>query len=91
MTTTHPMPKWGVTMEDGTITEWHVKPGDTVKEGDVIGVVETEKIDVEFESPSDGVIAGLLAGEGDTVDCGADVLVLADGEDDYQRYVAEQS
>lgn len=87
MATTYPMPKWGVTMEDGQITEWRVKPGDAVKEGDIIGVVSTDKIDIDFESPADGVIAKLFAEEGDTVECGADVLVLADDEGDYQAYL----
>lgn len=86
MATTHPMPKWGVTMESGQITEWRVKPGDAVKEGDVIGVVSTDKIDIDFESPADGLIAALLAEEGDDVDCGADVLVLADDSADLEAY-----
>lgn len=89
MSTIYPMPKWGVTMEDGLITEWNVAPGDTVKEGDVIGVVSTDKIDVDFEAPADGVIAALLADEGETVECGVDVLVLADDQADYERYRSE--
>ncbi|MBL3687427.1 biotin/lipoyl-binding protein [Leucobacter zeae] len=80
------MPKWGVTMEDGQITEWRVKPGDAVKEGDVIGVVSTDKIDIDFEAPADGIIAKLFAEEGDTVDCGADVIVLAADEADYESF-----
>lgn len=91
MSTVYPMPKWGVTMEDGMITEWRVSPGDAVKEGDVIGVVSTDKIDVDFEAPADGVIAKLLAEEGDTVECGVDVLVLADDQADYDTYVSEHS
>ncbi|MFV0252728.1 MAG: biotin/lipoyl-containing protein [Beutenbergiaceae bacterium] len=87
MATTVPMPKWGVTMEDGEITEWRVKAGDAVSEGDVIGVVSTDKIDVDFEAPSDGVIAKLLADVGQTVEVGADVLVLADDDADYQAYL----
>ncbi|TAM66677.1 MAG: biotin/lipoyl-binding protein [Microbacteriaceae bacterium] len=83
------MPKWGVTMEDGLITEWNVKPGDHVEEGDVIGVVSTDKIDVDFEAPAHGVIARLLAEVGETVDCGVDVLVLADDDADYQAYLQE--
>lgn len=91
MATVYPMPKWGVTMEDGLITEWNVKAGDQVKEGDVIGVVSTDKIDVDFESPANGVIAKLLAAEGDTVECGVDVLVLASDDADYESYVKENS
>lgn len=89
MSTVYPMPKWGVTMENGLITEWNVKPGDEVKEGDVIGVISTDKIDVDFEAPADGVIAKLLAAEGDTLDCGEDILVMVDDLDEYQRYLSE--
>lgn len=86
MATTYPMPKWGVTMEDGQITEWRVKAGDPVKEGDVIGVVSTDKIDIDFEAPADGIIAKLLAEEGDSVDCGADLIVVADDASDFESY-----
>lgn len=86
MTTVFPMPKWGVTMEDGLITQWTVAVGDHVKEGDVIGVISTDKIDVDFECPADGVIAGLLAAEGETVECGVDLLVLAADHADYEAY-----
>lgn len=86
MVTTYPMPKWGVTMEDGEITEWNVTPGQEVKEGDVIAQVETDKITVEFESPANGIIAALLAEAGDVVECGTDVLVLADDAADYEAY-----
>ena len=91
MATVYPMPKWGVTMEDGLITEWNVKAGDHVKEGDVIGVISTDKIDVDFECPADGVIAKLLAEEGDTMKCGVDLLVLASDDADYESYVKENS
>ena len=86
MATTYPMPKWGVTMEDGEIVEWNVTPGQEVKEGDVLAEVETDKITVEFEAPANGVIAALLAEAGDTVECGADVLVLADDAADYEAF-----
>ncbi|GAB2550395.1 biotin/lipoyl-containing protein [Leucobacter ruminantium] len=91
MATTYPMPKWGVTMESGQINEWTVSPGDAVKEGDIIASVSTDKIDIDFESPADGVIAALLADEGDDVECGVDVLVIADDQADYDAYRASQA
>lgn len=41
------MPSLGADMEFGTITDWRVKPGDTVKKGDVVAIVETEKSSLE--------------------------------------------
>lgn len=87
MATTYPMPQWGITMEEGTITEWSVKPGDQVAEGDVLAVVSTDKIDVDFESPVAGVVAALLVPEGDTVPCGTDLVVIATDEADRVAYV----
>ena len=89
MATVYPMPKWGVTMEDGLIAEWNVKPGDEVKEGDVIAVIATDKLEVDFECPADGVIAKILHEVGDNVDCGDDLLVIANDQTDYERYLAE--
>ena len=41
------LPKWGLTMEDGTIVAWYVDEGDHVVEGEVIAEVETEKVENE--------------------------------------------
>ena len=51
------MPKFGMTMEAGTIIEWLADEGDTVKEGDALVVIETEKVETELEAPASGVIA----------------------------------
>lgn len=71
-----PLPKWGLTMEDGTIVEWLVSPGDHVEKGQTIATVETEKIEVELEAPASGVIAELLVGEGETAEVGDDVVAI---------------
>lgn len=91
MATVYPMPTWGVTMEDGLITEWLVKPGDEVKEGDVIGVIATDKLEVDFEAPTDGVIAKLFHDAGENVDCGKDLIAIADDQADYEKYLAENA
>src|SRR3954453_2716144 len=53
------MPSLGADMEDGTLVEWLVKPGDRVKRGDVVAVVETQKGAIEIEIFNDGVVAEL--------------------------------
>lgn len=64
------MPKWGDTMQSGVITEWMVEPGEEVAVGEVLAVVETEKVLAEVESPVAGTIAELLVEEGDEADVG---------------------
>lgn len=65
------MPKLGLTMQEGTVSAWNVAPGDEVKAGDVIFVVETDKIATEVEARGDGRIEDIRVGEGDTVPVGA--------------------
>ena len=50
-----PMPKMSMTMETGEMISWSVAAGDTVKSGDVLAEVQTDKVDMEVESPVDGV------------------------------------
>lgn len=54
------MPKLAPTMEKGTITKWCVKENDTVKKGDVIAEIMTDKATYQLESPEDGVVYKLL-------------------------------
>jgi pyruvate dehydrogenase E2 component (dihydrolipoamide acetyltransferase) len=58
------MPALSPTMEEGTLAKWHVKKGDTVKSGDVIAEIETDKATMEVEAVDEGVIEELLVPEG---------------------------
>ncbi len=69
------MPKLGLTMTEGLLASWRVAPGDEVKAGDVLFVVETEKIATEIEAAGPGRIESLLANEGDVVPVGAPVAL----------------
>lgn len=64
------MPKLGLTMTEGVVSEWHVKPGDRVRAGDILFVVETDKIANEVEAPADGEISEIVVGAGSTVPVG---------------------
>ena len=64
------MPALGADMESGTLLEWYVKPGDTVKRGDIVAVVDTSKAEIEIEIFQDGVIDQLLVAEGVRVPVG---------------------
>ncbi|HVQ10765.1 MAG TPA: pyruvate dehydrogenase complex dihydrolipoamide acetyltransferase, partial [Methyloceanibacter sp.] len=58
------MPRLSPTMEEGKLAKWHVKEGDTVRSGDVVAEVETDKTTMEVEAAEDGVIGQLLLAEG---------------------------
>jgi pyruvate dehydrogenase E2 component (dihydrolipoamide acetyltransferase) len=58
------MPALSPTMEEGTLAKWHVKAGDTVKAGDVIAEIETDKATMEVEAVDEGVIETLLVDAG---------------------------
>ena len=71
------------TMEEGTLAKWLVKEGDTVKSGDIMAEIETDKATMEFEAVDEGVIAKILVSEGtDNVKVGTVIAILAEeGED----------
>ncbi|MFY7852222.1 MAG: biotin/lipoyl-containing protein, partial [Brevundimonas sp.] len=58
------MPALSPTMEEGVLAKWHVKVGDTVKAGDVIAEIETDKATMEVEAVDEGEIAEILVAEG---------------------------
>lgn len=67
------VPKWGLTVEELTVSEWLVEVGDEVAEGDGIVELETDKAVNELESPVTGVILEILRTEEAVVEPG-DVL-----------------
>lgn len=75
------MPALGADMDEGTLDEWLVKPGDTVTRGQVVAVVETTKAAVEVECWQEGTVYELLVPIGETVQVGtALATLLAPGE-----------
>ncbi len=77
------MPALSPTMEEGTLSRWLVKEGDTVKSGDILAEIETDKATMEFEAVDEGTIARILVAAGtDGVKVGAAIAtLLADGEE----------
>ena len=61
------MPQLGLTMEEGTVTKWVKQEGDTVKAGEVILEITTDKLTSEVESEHDGVLLKIVAQEGEDV------------------------
>ncbi len=71
------MPKWGMSMQEGLLTEWIVAVGDQVTEGQALACVETEKVDADIEAPAAGTVAELLVEAGETVEVGTVIARLA--------------
>src|SRR5688500_14445740 len=71
------MPSLGADMQFGTIVDWRVKPGDTVKRGDVVALVETEKGVIEVEIFESGVIESIVVQPGQKVPVGATLANLS--------------
>jgi len=76
MATKVTMPKLGLTMEEGTIVEWRKKEGEEVKKGEVLYVIETEKVTFEVEAPGSGILGKIMAKEGDVVPVGGVVAYI---------------
>lgn len=75
------LPKFGQTMEEGTIVNCLVKVGDEVKSGDCIFEIETDKTTLEMESPTDGFVRNILVRPGQTVHVGAPLMVLGEKDE----------
>ena len=72
------MPKWGIEMQQGTITEWHAAPGGALAKGAPLLDVETEKIVNSVEAPVAGTLRRIVAETGSTEAVGALIAVFAD-------------
>ncbi|MGO9450334.1 MAG: dihydrolipoamide acetyltransferase family protein [Candidatus Binataceae bacterium] len=76
------MPKFGLTMHEGTVQRYLKQVGEPVAAGEPLYEVETEKVLYEVEAPASGTVAVWLVEEGATVDCGVAVAVIAEAGDD---------
>lgn len=74
-------------MEEGTLVEWFVGPGDRIEEGQVIFEIETDKAAVEVEAVDAGRIARIVVGEGETVPVKTVVAYLAESDAEVDAYL----
>lgn len=87
------MPKLSDTMEEGRLIAWRKRVGDSVKRGEVIAEIETDKADMEFEAYTEGVLAQIVVEAGATVPVGTLIAVLrlpGESEGDVVAATAEQ-
>ena len=82
------MPKFGLTMTEGTIQQWFKAEGDAITAGEALFEVETEKVLYEIEAPADGTVAKLLYPLEAVVGVGLPVAVLAEAGEDVAEIAA---
>ena len=71
------MPQMGVSVSEGTITKWLKQPGEAIAQDEPLLEISTDKVDTEVPSPGEGVVAEILVAEGETVDVGTLLAVIA--------------
>lgn len=74
------VPELAESIYDGTISRWLKQPGDFVNKGEAVAELETDKVNVDLISDYEGVIQELLFAEGDTVQVGDTIAIVAEGE-----------
>jgi pyruvate dehydrogenase E2 component (dihydrolipoamide acetyltransferase) len=82
------MPKMSDTMTEGVIVRWTVKVGDTVKSGDIIAEVETDKATMDMEVYSKGTILHIMVQEGEAAAIDAPVAIVGAAGEDFQALLA---
>ena len=92
MSITVTMPQLGETVTEGTILSWAKGPGDEIAEDEVLLEISTDKVDTEVPSPATGVIQEILVAEGETVEVGAPLAIIAEaGESSVPTPVESKS
>jgi 2-oxoglutarate dehydrogenase E2 component (dihydrolipoamide succinyltransferase) len=71
------MPQMGVSVSEGTITKWLKQPGETIAQDEPLLEISTDKVDTEIPSPGAGVLQEILVQEGETVEVGTRLAVIA--------------
>jgi pyruvate dehydrogenase E2 component (dihydrolipoamide acetyltransferase) len=92
MPTSLVMPKLGLTMQEGTVLEWRSREGESVRRGEIVLVIESEKVEFEVEASDDGVLRKHVVAPGETVPCGQVLAVLTETSDeplDVDAFLAE--
>jgi len=88
------MPKWGMEMSEGTITQWRCSPGSKVDAGDELVDIETSKIVNTLAAHEAGLLRRVLAKEGETLAVGALLAIQADAsvpENEIDEFIAEHN
>ncbi|KOF03158.1 pyruvate dehydrogenase [Roseivirga seohaensis subsp. aquiponti] len=85
------MPKMSDTMEEGVISAWHKKVGDTVESGELMAEIETDKATMEYESYNDGTVLYLGAKEGESVAVNGVLAIVGEKGTDFETLLKAES
>ncbi len=85
------MPKLSDTMTEGVVAEWHKKVGDTVKNGEVLAEIESDKATMEFESFQDGVLLYIGVAKGKTAAVDSILAILGEKGEDISELLKAES
>jgi len=85
------MPKMSDTMTDGVLAKWHKKVGDSVKSGDLVAEVETDKATMDFESFQEGTLLYIGPKEGESVPVDGIIAILGNAGEDFQSLLGGAS
>ena len=83
------MPKQGLQMTEGTITRWLVEEGDTVKEGQPLFEMETDKLTITIDAKHSGTLLKIIRGEGDVVPITETIAIIGNPGEDYTQLLAD--
>jgi pyruvate dehydrogenase E2 component (dihydrolipoamide acetyltransferase) len=87
MATVVNMPRLSDTMTEGTVATWLKKVGDTIKEGDILAEIETDKATMEFESFNEGVLLHIGIKEGETATVDSLLAIIGEDGEDISSYL----
>lgn len=82
MATIVKMPKLGTTMTEGTIIKWLKSEGDPVKKGEIYAEIQTDKVNIEDEAETSGILRKILAQEGETAQVGQPIAIIAAADEE---------
>jgi pyruvate dehydrogenase E2 component (dihydrolipoamide acetyltransferase) len=78
------MPKLGVTMEEGKIVEWKKKEGDFVQKGEILLVIESDKVAIEYEAPESGVLGKIIVSQEGSAAVGQPICIFTEPGEKFE-------
>ncbi|PCK23032.1 branched-chain alpha-keto acid dehydrogenase subunit E2 [Bacillus pumilus] len=79
------MPKLGMSMKEGTVSVWNKEVGETVNKGESIASINSEKIEMEIESPAEGTVLDIKVSEGEGVPPGTVICYIGEGNEQVEE------
>ncbi|MCL2110705.1 MAG: dihydrolipoyl dehydrogenase [Clostridiales bacterium] len=83
------MPKLGFNMDEGKLTVWYKKEGDSIKKGEPLFAIETDKTAIDVEGTQDGVVRRQFIAEGDTIPVTLPIAIVAGSDEDIAEAEAD--